>query len=635
MVMSPRRLFASRLSFKITLPYVTLAIILALATIYIVARAQASKVTSDFSRQVADARVRVGDSLVQTEREQVENVRTIARVAGLSQALRAANAARLMELIAPFAISQRIERIILVDTAGREVVAIANQGAEVVVLPPGQPIADRPGVAAVLNKVADAKGDKFVELIDDRGLLMLYTVAPVYDDDLLAGALLVGTSARTLVERWRGATLADVTIYGPDGVPLATSLGAELPQVLDATARAGQPQYRTVALGSRDYGEIVSPLFLRGDIQPQFVGVAISTAGQASQFEQAQLSLLPVFALGLIATFVLGILLAQRITRPLTVLVRAAEGVAAGDLNHTLPVATSDEIGALTTSFNTMIEGLRERERMHDVFGRFVSPTVARLVLSQPLDLRGESKELSILFTDLRDFTVMSEQEDPAVVIQGLNDYFQIVVEAADRFGGIVNKFGGDSTLVLFGLTDAQGATQASAEAAVRAGLAIRAGLHELNERRSAQGLAPLIAGIGINTGFVMAGLIGTQRRMEYTAIGDAVNLSARIQTLNRKLGTDLLISHATYKALGKPDWLKVTDQGMRRLKGKSVRVQVYAIALAAEPAPAEPAAAPEPAAEGATPAVPEPINLHELEILETPVIFERSLALGEARDAA
>ncbi|KPV49584.1 hypothetical protein SE17_31780, partial [Kouleothrix aurantiaca] len=93
---------------------------------------------------------------------------------------------------------------------------------------------------------------------------------------------------------------------------------------------------------------------------------------------------------------------------------------------------------------------LRERERMHDVFGRFVSPTVARLVLSHPLDLRGETKELTILFTDLRDFTVMSEQEDPAVVIQGLNEYFQIVVDAAERHGGIVNKFGGDSTLVLF-----------------------------------------------------------------------------------------------------------------------------------------------------------------------------------------
>ena len=295
-------------------------------------------------------------------------------------------------------------------------------------------------------------------------------------------------------------------------------------------------------------------------------------------FEQAQFSLLPIFGLGLISTFLLGILLAQRITRPITALVNAAEGVAAGDLNHVLPVTTRDEIGALTTSFNTMIGGLRERERMHDILGRFVSPTVARLVLSHPLDLSGETKLLTILFTDLRDFTTISEREEPATVIKSLNDYFQIVVEAADRYGGVVNKFGGDSTLVLFGLTDEQDNPQGSAESAVRAAMAVRDGLDELNDRRGAEGLPPLMAGIGINTGNVVAGLIGTERRMEYTAIGDVVNLSSRIQTLNRKLRTEILISEATYAALGTPPWLQIINQGLRRLKGKSKPVRVYEI---------------------------------------------------------
>jgi adenylate cyclase len=215
---------------------------------------------------------------------------------------------------------------------------------------------------------------------------------------------------------------------------------------------------------------------------------------------------------------------------------------------------------------------------MHDILGRFVSPTVARLVLSHPLDLSGETKLLTILFTDLRDFTVISEKEDPAAVIRGLNDYFQIVVDAADRFGGVVNKFGGDSTLVLFGLTDEQDNPQGSAEAAVRAAIAIRDGLDELNQRRAAEGLAPLLAGMGINTGNVVAGLIGSERRMEYTAIGDAVNLSSRIQTLNRKLNTEILISQATYVALEDSSWLRVADQGQRRLKGKSKPVRVYEV---------------------------------------------------------
>jgi adenylate cyclase len=164
------------------------------------------------------------------------------------------------------------------------------------------------------------------------------------------------------------------------------------------------------------------------------------------------------------------------------------------------------------------------------------------------------------------------------VVIRGLNDYFRIVVDAADRYGGVVNKFGGDSTLVLFGLTDEQANPQASAEAAVRAALDIHAGLSQLNTLRVADAAPPLLAGIGINTGTVVAGLIGAERRMEYTAIGDAVNLSARIQTLNRKLNTDILISDATYHSLGDPTGLRVVNRGLRQLKGKSQKVRVYSV---------------------------------------------------------
>ena len=578
MVVSQRPAFAPRLSFKITLPYVALALILALATIYVVARAQAVKVTAEFSRQVEDARVRVADSVVRSEQAQVSNARTLARLAGLGHLVREGNAQAVTDLIEPYAVTQSIERIVIVGKTGRVLATIHSQGAEVTAAPANQQIPKLPGVVAVLQNDSDAQGDKYVDLVRDADTTVLYTIAPIFEGETNVGALLVGTTAATLVERWRGATLADVTLYDADGAPLATSLGVDLPQQLDPSLHISQSQYRTLALGSRDYGEIISPLALRGQPTTQYIGVAVSTAGQDGQFEQAEVRLLPIFGLGLLATFLLGIALSQRITRPITALVRAAEGVAAGQLDHVLPVTTSDEIGALTTSFNTMIGGLRERERMHDILGRFVSRGVARLVLNQPLDFRGETKQLSILFTDLRDFTALSEQEDPAVLIQGLNDYFRIVVDAADRYGGIVNKFGGDSTLVLFGLTDEQANLGASACAAVHAALAIRDGLRQLNARRLVEQAPPLVAGLGINSGPVVAGLIGAERRMEYTVIGDAVNLSARIQTLNRKLGTDILISAATWQALGQPASLRVVDQGLRRLKGKSLRVRVYAV---------------------------------------------------------
>jgi class 3 adenylate cyclase len=578
MVVPQRPLFATRLSFKITLPYVALALMLALATIYIVASTQAAKVTNEFSRQIEDARVRVADSVVLAEKAQVTNVRTLARLSGLAQAVRTSNQTALKALISPYAVSQNIERIVIIGADGTVLVTFHDQGAEAVVVAANPALPRWEGVAAVLAQRSDDQGDKYVALVDDQGEQVLYTIAPIYDGDILAGALLVGSSASALVERWRGATLADVTLYSAAGAPLATSHGADPPATLDETQRDSRPTYRDVALGSRDYGEVVAPLWLRGSPTEQYIGVAISTVGQENLFEQAEFRLLPIFGLGVMATFILGIVLSRRITRPIFALVDAAQGVASGDLDHDLPVTTGDEIGALTSSFNTMIGGLRERERMHDILGRFVSPTVARLVLSHPLDLSGETKLLTILFTDLRDFTVLSEREDPAVVISSLNDYFRIVVDAADRYGGVVNKFGGDSTLVLFGLTDEQSNPQGSAESAVRAALDIHANLSLLNMVRVEQGAPPLLAGIGINTGAVVAGLIGAERRMEYTAIGDAVNLSARIQTLNRKLNTDILISDATYQALGNPAGLRVVNRGLRQLKGKSLRVRVYSV---------------------------------------------------------
>jgi adenylate cyclase len=571
----PRR-FAPRLLFKITLPYVALALVLALAVIYVLARMSAVSVASDWSRQLQDAQLRVADDIVRTEQSQLSQVRTLARLSGLAQAVRAGDQRAALDLVAPYAISQGIERVILVDASGRVLGGVQIGPAGTIARAADPQAASWPFVAAVLQRAVDAQGDKYSGLLPGHDPA-LYTAAPIYDGDQPAGALVIGVGARVLAERWRATSLADVTIYSADGAILASSFGGETPPSL-AADHVGDLLARELALGSRSYTELVTPLVLRAGATPQFVGVALSTAGQSGLLRGAELLLLTTLALGIIAAILLGTTISSRITRPITALVQAAEGVAAGDLDCHLPITTADEVGALTTSFNTMIDGLRERERMHDILGRFVSPTVARLVLSRPLALSGESKTLSILFTDLRDFTSMTEREDPAVVISGLNDYFRVVVEAADRHGGIVNKFGGDSTLVLFGLADQEGDARASAAAAVRAALEIRAGMDQLNQQRAAAQQTELVAGIGINTGAVIAGLIGAERRMEYTVIGDAVNLSARIQALNRELDGGILISDATYAALGEPDDMMVIDYGLHHVKGKTQGVGIYAV---------------------------------------------------------
>src|SRR5215207_6974927 len=174
MVVSQRRLFAPRLSFKITLPYVALALLLALATIYIVASTQAAKVTNKFSRQIEDARVRVADSVVLAEKAQVTNVRTLARLSGLAQAVRAADQAALVALVAPYAVSQNIERIVIVGADGTVLATLHDQGAEILSVAANPALARWEGVAAVLAQRSDDQGDKYVALVDDQGEPVLY-----------------------------------------------------------------------------------------------------------------------------------------------------------------------------------------------------------------------------------------------------------------------------------------------------------------------------------------------------------------------------------------------------------------------------------------------------------------------------
>ncbi len=564
---------APGLRVKITLPYATLALILSLAAVYIMARMNAESVATAWGRQIQETQLRVADGLVRAEQRQLTDVRTLARISGLAQAVRAGDRAAALGLVQPYAVSQSVNRVIALDSAGRVVLAIRLDEQLALHDLRTDAVAGWPFVQAALNGTADERGDKYAALVTG-GDPALYTIAPLYDGARLSGALLVGTGAQTLVQQLRAASLADVTLYEADGRVIASSFGADTPPALTAH----QSATRELALGSRNYTEVSAPLALRAGATPQFIGAALLTTGQADLLASAELLLLLMLAAGLGAAILAGTAISSRITRPIIALAEAAEGVAGGDLERQVPITTRDEVGVLTRSFNTMVEGLRERERMHDVFGRFVSPTVARLVLSRPLALSGETKTLSILFTDLRDFTSMTEREHPSVVISGLNEYFRIVVEAADRYGGIVNKFGGDSTLVLFGLTDAQGDAHTSAVAATKAAIEIRAGMQALNRERMAEQQPELIAGIGINTGTVVAGLIGAERRMEYTVIGDAVNLSARIQALNRELEGGVLVSEATYTALHAQPQLRVSDHGIQQVKGKTQGVRIFAI---------------------------------------------------------
>lgn len=273
-----------------------------------------------------------------------------------------------------------------------------------------------------------------------------------------------------------------------------------------------------------------------------------------------------------------GTLIAGSVTQPIRRIAALMERVGKNDIEARAAVVSTDEIGRLAAGFNQMTAGLREAAFVKDTFGRYVTDSVRDEILSGNITLGGELREATILFSDIRDFTSLSEAQSPQEVVAFLNRYLDTMVNIIVEEGGTIDKFIGDAILASFGVPVVR---EGDAQRAVRAGVRMVAALEEMNVARARGGLPPIRIGIGIHTGQVLAGNIGSARRMEYTVIGDAVNTASRIEQVNKQLGTTLLVSAATRKAAGEMPPARALDPLL--LKGKQESVQLYEILVEPE----------------------------------------------------
>ena len=216
-------------------------------------------------------------------------------------------------------------------------------------------------------------------------------------------------------------------------------------------------------------------------------------------------------------------------------LASGAREIAAGNYNHRVELKQEDEIGSLAASFNQMSAGLAERDRVRDLLGKVVSPAIASELLRKKVTLGGEQREVTVLFSDLRNFTRMSEAIGPEEMLAILNHYFTRMASVVEKHGGVVDKYVGDALMALFG---APVASADDADRALRAALEMTTALDELNQQWHRRGLPTVGAGIGINTGVVVAGNMGSEKRLNYTVIGDGVNLAYRLEELRRHRNT-------------------------------------------------------------------------------------------------
>ncbi|MGO9117184.1 MAG: adenylate/guanylate cyclase domain-containing protein [Desulfomonilaceae bacterium] len=254
-----------------------------------------------------------------------------------------------------------------------------------------------------------------------------------------------------------------------------------------------------------------------------------------------------LYGIFIVCALKLNSLVENSIVDPIRDMLRVMGKVTHGDFSTRIGVVSNDEIGILADTGNEMIHALSEREMIRDTFGKYVSPEIRDEILAGRIPLNGKRTEATILFCDLRNFTPFVEKNDPEEVIMSMRAYFTVMQRAIAKFGGLVLQYVGDEIEAVFGVPLPY---EDHPDKAVLAALEMRSSLEALNKLRLREGKSELRHGIGIHTGEVLAGNIGSDDRLSYALIGDTVNLASRIQGLTKVLGCDLLISEATQRRL-------------------------------------------------------------------------------------
>jgi adenylate cyclase len=255
---------------------------------------------------------------------------------------------------------------------------------------------------------------------------------------------------------------------------------------------------------------------------------------------------------------------ARAIGAPLRGMVAALHRVGQGDLDVSVQIVDAGEIGLLQSGFNEMVEGLQERERIQDLFGRHVGPAVAAEAISAGVTLSGEQRHVVALFVDIMGSTKLTRETDPSEFVAMLNRFFAVVVDEVEGKGGLVNKFEGDAALCVFG---APAELDDPATAALQAARGIRDRVAEMGEFE---------IGIGVAAGPVVAGQIGAASRLEYTVIGDAVNEAARLTDLAKRVDGHILASDATVEAADEQEREQWIAGRVMRLRGREAPTRTY-----------------------------------------------------------
>ncbi|HEY1954589.1 MAG TPA: adenylate/guanylate cyclase domain-containing protein [Polyangiaceae bacterium] len=448
--------------------------------------------------------------------------------------------------------------VLLIDAEGKEVSRIGCDG--------GTEVVDAKGV------VKDALAGKPAEGMSGRGCakerLPTYFVArPVPG----GGAIVVGREfTKDRLERSGHKVGLELALVDPKGV---------LVNKTDHFPAGGEKVVPNdpmlITIGSSTY--VVEPftsdkLTTRKGNKYWLVAARDVTHVRGAIYRDLAIALAFVVAAALIAAAV-GFRVADIMANALKRVSDALKRLEQQEYVKVMGVTTGDELEDLADGFNTMVEGLQERDKLKTTFGKYMTEAVMDHLLAGKVQLGGESLTATILFSDIRSFTSISEKMDAKALLSLLNEYFTEMVDVVIKEDGVVDKYIGDAIMAVFG---APVMKADDAFHAVRAAVGMRKALAALNEKLVARGMSAIKTGIGIHTGEVVAGNIGSEKRMEYTVIGDAVNLASRLESSTKELGAPVLISQDTYDLV--KDRIEARAVKEITVKGREQPVMTYEV---------------------------------------------------------
>jgi adenylate cyclase len=578
--------------FKIVLPYLLLSAIVMIIGLLLMSRIVVDTMEERFQRQLVDAGIMAADHMVKEEQALLATWRAVAFTAQAPQWLAQGDAEALRALILPTVINDGVDAVDFIALDQQETLLSLRQSEQPAIYTAltGVSFADVSFVQDALARYTQGEYKRYAGLFREQAHDFLYVVGPVVDEQQsLVGILLVGTEITRLASTMKEGVLANISFYDQRGNILDSTLASvAMPPPLAAEQVAAIVHYgdqsslvRPITAGSSDYHEVLGVWrSSRGD-QLGFYGAALTRALLVQIAGNYRLQLALWVVLACLVVTILGLYLANRMTVPLLQLIRASRAVAGGNLTTQVDVKGSDEIGLLTASFNQMVQQLRESVIYRDLLGRAVSAPVRdqlrQAFQAGELRLSGQNVMTTVLISDIRNFTAISEQADSTTVLRWLNEYFSELVPVVGGNNGVLSSFAGDSLVAFFGVLpkpvcQAEGAYQACLAATQMCSL-----IERLNERRAQRGDPPLITGIALHSGLATAGGLGSAERVQYTIVGDTVNAASRLGEFAKGFTENtILISRQTVEALGprSTDFV-IEPMGQYAIRGKTAAMGV------------------------------------------------------------